>query len=123
MREIKFRCWNLNQKRWECVPDCTVAGCYTLRLSDNIGDYVWQQYIGIADIDGKEIYEGDILEHSSCSRSRIEYRDGCFCLVHGHYYNDEKVGEYVQVLGHIDFLRCKPKVLGNIYENPELLKQ
>jgi len=69
------------------------------------------QYIGSHDTNGKEIYEGDILEALS---------GNTFCII---YDNDEMRFCIRDVGGMLYNINCKLyKIVGNIYENLELLK-
>ena len=124
MREIKFRCWDKENKEMLDVEylhwdDCT--GEFSIRTtmySDyfDTGDMILMQYTGLKDKNGKEIYEGDIVEVTRpCiyETGTIVFKNGCFFI---------KVKETLLALWE-----CKPnnyelKAIGNIYENPELLE-
>ena len=70
------------------------------------------QFTGLHDKNGKEIYEGDILEDSLGRRKVVEYYQDGFWL------NASLEGaEWSLRLTH-----KSSKIIGNIYENPELLK-
>lgn len=112
----------------------------------NVENVVFQQYTGLKDRNGKEIYEGDILLTS------IDYMDAYFGIVRfGEYKQDGSGGEYSpsKCVGyfiemsdedknktdewdyevHCDYYHeisllkvDEIEVVGNIYENPELLE-
>lgn len=62
-------------------------------------------WTGLFDKNGKKIFEGDILDFQNGFIREILFSDGCFRLRDNPYQNDYKHGE----------------IIGNIYENPELL--
>ena len=66
MREIKFRAWDKVNKiyTYATLGDlicgaCTESGDKKLSGSGQI----WEQFTGLKDADGKEIYEGDVVEY------------------------------------------------------------
>ena len=76
------------------------------------------QYTGLKDKNGKEIYEGDIILNKNGLKVFIEWNDldaKFHCYDKSHRYHD------TWTLGH--FSTDSPKVIGNIYENPELLEE
>ncbi|MDQ0150587.1 YopX family protein [Eubacterium multiforme] len=143
MREIKFRAWNkeknimvykdedMSSCYWDGV-DCSDIEMVNCRLMNE--DYIWMQYTGLKDKNNKGIYEGDILR--------------CKCKIRGYEYfkKDEKIFEYKnnviewwQSSCNLGYrlrnakgytMMIKPsclkvmevEVIGNIYENPELLE-
>lgn len=117
MREIKFRAWNYNKKKM--VIDGLTMDYSNEYGFDNLYDkegnqieeYRIMQYTGLKDKNGKEIYEGDIVlwtnkNHDRTLKTEVEFRGGTFFIGPLETTEDDE-----------------PEVIGNIYENPELLKQ
>lgn len=79
------------------------------------GDAILRQYTGLKDKNGREIYEGDILYWDDNISGVIKYKDGSF------YFEtvDEFYSSWLRVIKHD--LETRMEVIGNIYENPELL--
>lgn len=122
MREIKFRAKIKNPHVDEWVYGYLVSECYineknklgyTPVRKETVG-----QYTGLHDKNGKEIYEGDILQ-IDIERAWVMWNEkyGYFELVPiGDYYFDSPViGEAIE---YID-----SEVIGNIYENEGLLNE
>lgn len=84
------------------------------------------QFTGIHDWKGKEVYEGDIVEEKGIIRGSSEvyynyhkviFRNGCFV------FNIKEPGLYHLIDVYTNNGKLLKHVVGNIYDNPELLKQ
>ena len=105
MRKIKFRAWDKINKMW--------LKRFNVNLL-NIGDLSnveIMQYTGLKDIAGDEIYEGDIVKDVSDGiLGYIEYSDGGFVVIYDDIAEKLNTDESAYL-----------EVVGNIFENPELL--
>ncbi len=132
MREIKFRFWHRNAKKY--IDDLClysdgqigdVSECFhNLEDTEN---YSIEQYTGLKDKNGKDIYEGDILFLETNTELSfivvVEFFEGSFTSPY--YYRRMGQGK-VEVVGrahNVGSLLKDSEIIGNIHENPELLKQ
>lgn len=114
MREIKFRFWNDNDKKMYYPVNPT--------LVNPMGNDVWLQYTGLKDKNGVEIYEGDILTKNPRYKYKVIYRDEWGKYVLQALFWSEKEDRERPI--YLAIMQCpRMEVIGNIYENPELLKQ
>ena len=126
MREIKFRAWDKDLKRWTnySIDDGLLmfydkhAECWE---TDQEGErFILCQYTGLKNFNGKEIYEGDIVRAVGFSKwiGVAKYSDKNQAFVFeaiDKNYRGSRVS-MTQFDRHV-------KIIGNIYENPELLKE
>jgi uncharacterized phage protein (TIGR01671 family) len=73
------------------------------------------QYTGLKDRHGQEIYEGDILRDDEMGLNVVRWEDGSFWL-EMFYEGNQSLMEHLSDYNEV----CE--IIGNIYENPELLK-
>ena len=76
------------------------------------------QYTGLKDKNGKEIYEGDVIEakHWAPMRYVVEFVEGGYCLT-----NPKIKHSPIDINLMYSSLGCACEVIGNIYEHSELL--
>jgi len=111
MREIKFRVWDLKSKKMN-----TESVCFQLSLGLNgtikpaISENILMQFTGLTDKNGVEIYEGDVD-----NKGRVcEY----FPLL-GSFGFKKPNYSVITFLGQ--FITSGCEIVGNKFENPELL--
>ena len=130
MREIKFRAKREDNGEWifGCFKDIERKQAkgmyvgvveYAIKMYDeNKYEWVWVdvktvgQFTGLQDKNRKDIYDGDILKHNEDFENEhnkiIEWESGSFFLGNEHLI-DEKLNDW--------------KIIGNKFDNPELLKR
>jgi len=114
-REIKFRAWDKKRKKMIFLKKLLPA------LEDR---YILMQYTGLKDKKGKEIYEGDIVRWANGIGVIVWNRHyGMWdCLyISGEELPDGNLGVWTNGVGG-DSLRLL-EIIGNIFQNPELLTQ
>ena len=88
-------------------------------LPDTVG-----QFTGLTDKNGKEIYEGDVIESNS-TRHVVKYMEkGALFAGVSTSIKDSMTGDYAEIPLWQHWIDGWGKeVIGNIHDNPELLKQ
>lgn len=130
-REINFRAWDKSKNDWfhDCMLKETLFGCssgYGHNGEDAWADiypnrdhpeFILEQYTGLTDKNGKEIYEGDIVEIDKYGKFQIIWNEWA-CK-----FDFDKIGkrEREEPLLSQDWEQ-NTEVIGNIHENPELLE-
>lgn len=132
-KDIKFRIWNKMDRKFYTYNKLDTTK-WLIDMDGNLGymdltDFSWgglipkgfyqiNQYTGLKDKNGKEIYEGDICKYV-CGKSEwiaeVVFHYGMFTFP----IKEKPLGRYVYI--H-NVLERELEVIGNIYENPELLE-
>lgn len=130
-REIKFRAWDSNIKEIVEVVSVDLENEFIrgisqvennvdLESSYSFDEIELMQYAGLKDKNGTEIYEGDIVRLQSVDgmdyNAQIVFKDGGFCAIDG-AIDDFSVSRY-----NLTIFDLEITVIGNIYENSELLE-
>jgi len=139
-RQLKFRAWDVKNNYW-VEPENSNDGCgitfegnvafcsqsqFVYIPEEHKDRFVIQQFTGLKDKNSREIYEGDILKFKTYDGWKDDFGRYVFLKVHYH----EQTASFRMTRGDIyrgdsfDY-SDKPKeveVVGNIFENPELLK-
>ncbi|AUM66427.1 hypothetical protein C0R09_18925 [Brevibacillus laterosporus] len=117
MREIKFRMWDFENQ--EMINGDSLAFEEYAPISQLLSQKGIMQYTGLKDRNGKEIYEGDILKGKIYDYSPAKRFIGV--LEYG--YSGFLIKGVKQYKGMIDHPNAIYEVIGNIYENPELMEE
>jgi hypothetical protein len=139
MREIKLRAWDDGEKKWLCGYEYENLGGFSLfgetvllgQWASVLNTYLFDrgghqaehlkvmQYTGLKDKNGMEIYEGDVIEKKQGDqkfRYDVRFSSGAFGI-------EFPPPSYTFKTLHELFytFRNKYEIIGNIYENPDLL--
>ena len=118
MREIKFRMWSKDVNRYWYDPVNVYDCLKQSKIPEHKGlydDMVWQQFTGMKDKNGTEIYEGDIVKGLYKDTDYNHWDEIKASVV----YCDRFAGFSV---GCENWVKQTIEVIGNVFENPELLK-
>lgn len=132
-RSIKFRAWDKKANRWIRADESGLlflnfetahTGAFYIHDESGTGydDYNISQFTGLHDREGREIYEGDIVESHLIIR-RFSDDPGAKVIwesEHAAFKLNEKA--YLVLMSE-DRARKHYEVIGNIWENPELLEK
>jgi uncharacterized phage protein (TIGR01671 family) len=126
-REIKFRAWDKADKKWlfgyeyanlggfSLIGEVTLMGELNSVRLERWNDVEIMQYSGLKDKNGVEVYEGDIVRYQH-NIYEVRWRNGCFEM-----YGKSPSDPYHAVRDCKHSTTKLSEVIGNIYENPELI--
>lgn len=139
-RSIKFRVWDNKSLRFLSENEFTLFknGCLNLKSktitnpSENTLDQYYfsenrftiQQFTGLLDKNGREIYEGDIVQYNRRSsydgiNFEVKWSEDNWGWVLVSKNKDYLINEQTPEGYRYEFI----EIVGNIFENPDLLKQ
>lgn len=148
MREYKFRAWDKHAKimrddgtspngmphmKYDVgimprhAKNSWATGIDGLEIRVNSNDFELMQFTELTDINGKEIYEGDIVIAYDAEQTGVDDEQGEIMtnvtgqviFEDGAYYYEGHSAGNIPLAYNIEDI----EVIGNIYETPELLKQ
>ena len=120
MRAIKFRAFNKTENKFHDFVEVRIVPKIKTNILDftipDDEDIIVQQYTGLKDSKGVEIYESDIIKAKIGAVDfilKIEFENGKFMAV-----GDDDLTAF-----DLFTITDKCEVIGNIFENPELLEK
>ena len=129
----KFRAWDKKTKEYFHISELWNSGtnpeCFNFDgWMDNFGnkgrlkDIVIEQYTGLKDANGKEIYENDIIKYFGANkRAKIKTTYGIVFYDSEHGCFNSRIQNEEHNKGGISPLN--DLIIGNVYNNPELLEE
>jgi len=119
MREIKFRAWHKNRKTFLDFDWAVDKLGRTFSILDKCmydeftNEIELMQYTGLDDVNGNPIYEGDIVKaYRTCKSDLITFANGSFGIDPDYWHSFESFTNF--------YGKCE--VIGNKFQNPELLE-
>lgn len=110
MREIKYQAFNEIDKimvEWGTLKASPIL--FMNIVNRRVKHYILRQYTGLKDMNGNEIYDGDIVCVAGAGNFKVEWDE---CYAGWIFDNTKEAYDYQEVIDGIG------SIVGNIYENP-----
>lgn len=135
MRQVKYKAWDKVEKEWIDIKHFGFENgelWYVQAIDKNerdidppyfpdSNDIELIEYTGMSDRDGVEVFEGDIVElltKYGKDVGVVVFIEGCFKI---RWDSKNKFPKNREMIGHY-YINSKTKVIGNVYEQPELIE-
>ncbi len=131
MRQLKFRVWDTVMRSWIPMGLNEISELVFMEKSDRDGGFIIntfdseanrfivQQFTGLLDCNGQEVYEGDIMQtkYDGHPPVSVDWKDG------GFYYSPVKKDAHGNLFCVCEFTISEDEVIGNIIDAPKLLEE
>ncbi|WP_166668687.1 YopX family protein [Lactiplantibacillus plantarum] len=126
---IKFRAWYMPFGKYGAMQEMVYSrASHILALAETEPEkYIPEQFAGLSDVNGKDIYEGDILaisymidEDKVTDYLKVEWREDYA----GFYCGEKPLYACLSEWDNdIKLAQTYPKIFGNVHENPEISEE
>ena len=122
MREIKFRAFMKDENR--IIDNIIFHEFEDINTQFEDDELIFMQYTGLLDKNGVEIYEGDLLQsfYDDGEIHEVIWHEESASFRVATYLNNRHGGSFAELFFMDDIHENCNKIIGNIYENTELLK-